>query len=132
MNSKPQPKGKKGKRKKSRTAILHKKAWDIFSLWIRNRDKKCITCGSTKALQAGHFWHACLDFDEININAQCRGCNHFRHGNLAKYSTYLIEKYGIGAFNNLQIRHYQALKGEKRSEDDYMEIIKRYIINQQV
>src|SRR3990167_3937552 len=68
--------------------ILHKKAWNVFSKWIRERDKTCITCGSRSSLQAGHFWHGVLDFDPMNINAQCSGCNHFKSGNLAIYSTY--------------------------------------------
>ena len=88
---------------------MHKKAWKVFSKWIRNRDKRCVTCGSTKQLQAGHFWHNVLDFDEININAQCVYCNHFLSGNLASYSAYLIRKYGKRAFGDLEKRHYIAI-----------------------
>ena len=111
--------------RKKRTTI-RTKAWDTFSKWIRNRDKKCITCGSTKSLQAGHFWHGVLDFDEMNINAQCSGCNHFKSGNLAVYSTYLINKYGIKKFKDLEKRHYLAMKGEKRTDQDYQDIIEKY------
>lgn len=103
-----------------------KQAWDTFSKWIRARDKKCVTCGSRNTLQAGHFWHNCLDFDEININAQCARCNKWLSGNLAVYANYLIDKYGIKEFKDLEKRHYLALKGEKRTEQEYQEIVNRY------
>lgn len=102
------------------------RAWDVFSLWIRNRDKRCVTCGATTGLQAGHFWHNVLDFDEININAQCARCNHFLSGNLAVYATYLIDRYGIKKFNDLKDRHYKAMAGEKRSVEDYEALIEKY------
>lgn len=105
---------------------LHKKAWAVFSKWVRERDKRCVTCGSTNGLQAGHFWHNCLDFDEININAQCSQCNHYMSGNLAPYSVYLIRKYGKEAFEELEKRHWLALRGEIRTEKDYLDIIDKY------
>lgn len=105
---------------------LHKKAWNTFSKWIRERDKICVTCGSRNDLQAGHFWHACLDFDEMNINGQCVQCNYYKSGNLAPYSIYLINKYGVDAFKDLEKRHYLALRGEYRTEQDYLDIIEKY------
>ena len=102
------------------------KAWKVFSKWIRERDKRCVTCGSYNDLQAGHFWHAVLDFDEMNINAQCKQCNHFKSGNLAPYATYLLNKYGLEKFNDLEKRHYLAMRGEYRSDKDYQKIIDKY------
>ena len=114
------------KAKRSPKDILRDNAWKTFSLWIRNRDKKCITCGSTKTLQAGHFWHACLDFDEININTQCSGCNHYKSGNLAIYAIYLLNKYGKRKFDALEHRKNLAKSGEYRTEKDYIDLIKKY------
>jgi len=113
-------------KKVSKRPNLHRKAWDIFSKWIRNRDKICVTCGSRDQLQAGHFWHAVLDFDEININTQCKHCNHFWSGNLAPYSVYLINKHGQAKFLDLEKRHWIAMRGEKRTDEEYYEIIERY------
>lgn len=115
-------------KRKKKEPDLHRKAWDVFSKWVRNRDKKCITCGSEVQLQGGHFFHGVLDFDEININAQCKGCNHFKSGNLAIYATYLINKHGIDAFQALDGRHWLAKKGEKREPQDYLDIIEKYTI----
>ena len=117
------------RQKRSPKDILHDKAWATFSKWIRARDKKCSTCNSVNNLQAGHRWHAVLDFDEININAQCAGCNKWKQGNLAKYDDYLIGKYGIEVWNKLYKRKNLALGGEYRTEKDYQDIINKYEIN---
>ena len=111
--------------KKKRTT-LHTKAWNVFSKWIRKRDGKCVTCGSTNNLQAGHFFHAVLDFDEENINAQCARCNHWLSGNLAVYSTYLLKKLGKKKFEALNIRHYRAMAGEKRTDEEYYQLMEKY------
>lgn len=104
---------------------LHKKAWKVFSAWIRQRDPNCVTCGA-KTTQAGHFYHGVLDFDPMNVHGQCVQCNHYKSGNLAEYATFLIENYGIVEFNKLKTRKYKALAGEKRTDEDYQEIINKY------
>lgn len=105
---------------------IKEKAWKTFGDYIKARDKRCVTCGSTNNPQAGHFWHAVLDFDEENINQQCMKCNHFLSGNLAVYAVYLLGKLGKEGFDNLNKRHYLALKGEKRTPEEYKAIIEKY------
>lgn len=107
---------------------LHKRAWKVFSRWIRERDKICVCCGSRGDLDASHFWHGVLDFCEININATCRKCNRFMGGNLAPYSIYLLRKHGQQAFEDLEKRHYLALRGEYRTDQDYLDIIEKYTL----
>jgi hypothetical protein len=114
------------KPKKQSRDTLKKKAWKVFSAWVRKRDKRCVTCGSYNQLCAGHFWHGVLDFDEINVNCQCKQCNTFKSGNLAPYSVYLIRKYGQNAFEDLEKRHYIAMRGEYRTDGQYQEIINKY------
>ncbi len=116
-------------RKVSSTKTLKRKAWDTFSKWVRERDKRCVTCGSRNQLQAGHFWHGVLDFDEMNVNAQCKRCNTHLSGNLAPYSVYLINKYSKEKFMDLEKRHYLAMRGEYRKDSDYQEIIDKYKLN---
>ena len=114
-------------KKKPPQKTLKRKAWDTFSKWIRNRDQMCITCGDRNCLlNAGHFWHGVLDFDEMNINAQCTGCNNYKSGNLAPYSIYLINKYGIEKFKDLEKRHHLAKAGEYRTDKQYLDIIEKY------
>ena len=127
LRRKPWKATRKAKRP-PRRIDLHRKTWDTFSRWIRNRDKICITCGSRGNLNAGHFWHGVLDFDEMNINAQCTKCNNYMSGNLAPYSVYLIRKHGQKAFEDLEKRHYLALRGEYRTEQDYINLIEKYTL----
>lgn len=112
--------------KRSQKQILKDKAWKVFSKWIRNRDKKCVTCPNGLAENAGHFWHNVLDFDEENINGQCVRCNKWLSGNLAPYSVYLLRKLGKKKFDALDIRHTRAIGGEHRTEEDYQKIIDKY------
>jgi hypothetical protein len=100
LKRKPFKKKKAGN--ESEIKKLHKKAWSLMSIYIRLRDRKCVTCGRVINLQAGHFIHGKLDFDERNINAQCRRCNFFKSGNLADYAVYLEEKFGFGIIQDLQ------------------------------
>ena len=105
---------------------LKAQAWEKFSKWVQRRDKKCVCCGSIHRLCGGHFYHGVLDFDEENINAQCNQCNTYKSGNLAVYSNYLLNKLGTKKFKALNLRHYQAMKAEIRTAEDYKAIIKRY------
>ena len=118
--------------------ILKDKAWDTYSIYIRKRDSgKCITCDkriwdeeigewTIKGMQAGHFFHGVLDFDEDNVNCQCQQCNHFKSGNGAIYSVKLIEKIGKERFDELNKKRLVALKGELKSAEEYEEIIRKY------
>src|ERR1035437_3381143 len=101
---------------KSKLLRLKDNAWKTFSKWIRERDGHCVTCGAG-AENAGHFWHNMLDFDEININAQCVHCNKWMSGNLAVYAIYLIKKHGLRKFLDLYDRH-NLEKGKTHKYDE--------------
>lgn len=111
---------------------LKKKAWRVFSKWIRARDPFCVTClilsKKIPSQNAGHFWHGVLDFDEENINGQCVHCNKWLSGNLANYSIYLIRKLGIKKFKELDLRHTKAMAGEYKTDQEYLDIIDKYKI----
>jgi len=108
---------------------LQAKAKQTFNKWIIKRDGyKCVCCGNTNRLCGGHFHHAVLDFDEENINACCDRCNRWLSGNLARYSVYLLNKLGKDAFLELDNRHFRAMGGEKKTPEEYKEIIAKYTI----
>lgn len=115
--------------KRSKLKIIKKKAWKAFSEFIRKRDRNCFTCNarpfSWKELQAGHFIHGKLDFDEMNINAQCIRCNHFLSGNLASYTINLIRKHGMEKVEELRQRASLAIV-EKYPYEYFEEIQKKY------
>jgi len=125
---------KKSKPKRDRLRILKEKAWSLMSEWVRKKERKCFTCGKAfwdeklgefgiKGLEAGHYHHNVLDFLEENIHAQCSRCNHYLSGNLAIYTLRMIDKYGLKRVYELEIEALEALKGEKRTEEDYKLLI---------
>jgi hypothetical protein len=122
LSKKPPKKTKKFLSKQRKTT--HRKAWAVFSNWIRQRDRNvCFTCGKKEGtMHAGHFWHGYLDFDEMNINCQCPYCNTFLHGNLGVYARKLIEKYGVEKFDQMAQRRFTTLY----FYDDLLKVIKKY------
>ncbi len=99
---------------KSNFKILKKKAWTIFSEYVRRKENGvCYTCGKKKIWNeqhAGHFRHNKLDFDEMNVHCQCAYCNTFLHGNLGLYCFKLIKEYGQSAVDDLIYRSNQPIK----------------------
>lgn len=84
-------------KKQKSISRLKKDADRVFSLWIRKRDKKCVTCGSTQNLQCGHYIsRSCnqLRYDEVNCHAQCMPCNVFKRGAMDQYAIFLQQTYG--------------------------------------
>lgn len=106
------------------------KLWRIFSRYIRLRDNGiCFTCGIRKhykEMQAGHFIHNVLDFDEMNVNAQCVQCNKFKHGMGQEYAIRLLNKYGQDKVLDLHKRAKLALAGERVEDDQYEAKIASY------
>ena len=91
--------------------------WKVFSDYIRTRDDwTCFTCGKQatgKSMHAGHFiprTYSATMFSEINVNAQCYGCNIWKRGNAGEYSIRLAEKYGKEAIDELIISSRETHK----------------------
>lgn len=96
------------KRSKIKKPKAHTHSWwfkktkEDFNKLIRLRDSgsngmcKCVTCSKilhyTEA-NASHYIHG-LNFIEDNQHASCARCNLFLSGNLAKYTLYMIDRYG--------------------------------------
>ena len=74
-------------------------------------------------MQAGHWKHNRLDYDEMNVHPQCVRCNKWLHGNSALYTLHLIRDYGLKAVNNLEERSNQI---NKYTRQDLMVIIQKY------
>ena len=99
-------------------------AWKWFSLYIRLRDAsldgyvRCCTCSSIKhfkQIQAGHYYsqgaYRRLIFEEKNCHPQCVACNHYKSGNLIKYSEFMAKKYGVEIFDWLKIKNTTNPRG---------------------
>lgn len=110
---------------------LMKDAQQVFNKYIRTRDEglACISCGSDKANQAGHWisvkQSSTLRYHEWNVNLQCAGCNLYLHGNQVMYRMGLVNKIGEKAVAELEsIYTNQRLK--KWTRDELEEIINKY------
>lgn len=116
-----------------------KKAWDLFSKYIRLRDAirttgtkdhaRCITCDKLYptfgkgCLQAGHYIPGrsnAILFEARGVHAQCYMCNVTFKGNTLKYRRKMIELYGEDVADELEAQakipvqfkayHYQVLQ----------------------
>ena len=135
---------------KKSLAQLKRKLWEVFSLFIRQRDTdddgygSCISCGKslelgTKDCQAGHYipkgqggaHHLGLprfpddELAERNCNGQCAACNLVEGGNFLNYEKGLRQKYGDVATDEL--KEAGAINPVfKRTKPDLIEIIEHY------
>src|SRR3990167_7084856 len=95
--------------KKLTVSIAKRKAWIEFSKFIRTRDTNklgtlCYTCEKYfdfKETEAGHFQDGRFKeflFDERQVNAQCKKCNHKKpyglDGNKTLYTLHMVRDYG--------------------------------------
>lgn len=92
--------------KKTRTsrqklvARLDKLLHDIVVL----RDRKCVTCGSTSNLQAGHLLtrsYGRVKYSLVNTHCQCRSCNYLHEYKPDIYTKWFLDKYGKTAYDDL-------------------------------
>lgn len=107
---------KKLKKQFSRKAVI-KRLDDIFSLYVRARDKNiCFVCGKRPpevVMQCGHLItrgsHS-TRWDDANAHAQCRGCNFSHEHRPEHYTTAYINKWGLAAYENLVFKSKQPSK----------------------
>lgn len=88
---------KKRKPKPWTLKTLKKKLDIIFSLYIRQRDKKCVICWRRENLNCWHYLSRIANWtrrDEINCNTQCATCNRLHEYNPEPYRRFMIEHYG--------------------------------------
>jgi hypothetical protein len=103
---------RKKKKKLKSLSSIKKKAWAIFSQYIRqsSADNRgyctCYTCGNSanwKEMQAGHGIGGRTNtvlFDEEILRTQCVSCNIFKNGNYTIFTTKLIKEHGMEWWDN--------------------------------
>ena len=110
---------------------LTKDAQQVFNKYIRTRDHgmNCISCGSDKANQAGHWisvkQSSALRFNEWNVNLQCAGCNLYLHGNQVMYRVGLVKKIGEKAVAELESM-YVNNRLKKWDRQELEDLINKY------
>lgn len=108
--------------------MLKKKAWVVFSKWIRTRDEyTCVTCLKSAPevmIHAGHFCHNREDFNERNVHAQCMGCNWRKKGNMRYYTLRMVDWYGLEYVRELM--KCEKEKPRLESAEFYLNVIMLY------
>lgn len=126
------------KPKKLSLPALRRKAWGLFSKYIRQKyvsnsgDVKCVSCNqwiSVTGAHAGHFIHASkqskLSYDERNVHPQCVACNYYGMQGLAaiQYTQFMYRVYGEKVVDELKAMKH-AKEYLKRA--DLEALIERY------
>ncbi len=130
------------KKKKPKKSYLKKKAWDMFSKYIRKSaippglvgTISCYTCGNQnlwQAMDAGHGIegrnNAVLFMEEV-VKPQCRQCNIFKHGNLRRFTRKLIEELGIKRYDKLVVLSNQIIQYKSQDFRNIYEKYKRLLL----
>ena len=112
---------------------LRKLAGEKFRKFIRERDKdkRCISCGTGSPEQAGHFYSAghypSLEFNEDNVHGQCVHCNYYEHANLILYRINLVKKIGIERVEQLELLAATAKRSHYKHDRYFLiEVIGMY------
>lgn len=121
---------------------LKKKADNWYSKYIRYRDGQlrngtwvasCITCGvekPIKELQAGHFVSRIsspLRYEDMNVHAQCVGCNMFKQGEQYAHAQAIDLLYGDGTAETLHNRRHETKKWMIAELEQIIEDAKAYV-----
>ena len=88
-------------KKKSERKRLVKRLDTVFSLYIRHRDERCVTCGTKENLQCSHYIgrraHGGygVRWNEKDAYAQCFGCHfHFHNSSPEPLRQYIVSMHG--------------------------------------
>ena len=126
------------KPKKVLKSKLKRRAWDMFSMYIRlsyvitaanGRFNICYTCDTIKPvseMQAGHGIpgrNNAVLFMEKLVKPQCVQCNIFKHGNLAIFTRKLIAELGVKEYDKLALEAEQTVQYKTYQ---YQEIYDKY------
>jgi hypothetical protein len=84
----------------------------IVSLIVRDRDKRCVQCGSREKLTNGHVLpgrYYALRWDirpDGNCHTQCWPCNYSHVNHQSVYYEWYIDKFGLERFKQLRREYY--------------------------
>lgn len=90
---------------KKRYPKIHNKLDTVVSKIVRQRDKYCITCGTTEGLTCSHFiprGKFGTRWDLFNCNCQCSICNLNHDHDKGPYTAYMLATYGQGVIDELR------------------------------
>src|SRR3990167_7578217 len=96
----------KGKPKKIKENQLDR----VFSLYIRNRDKRCLKCGTKENLQCAHIFSRTarsVRWNALNALTLCYKCHLFwAHKNPIEFTEFVKHYLGEQDFASLKKQYY--------------------------
>jgi hypothetical protein len=93
---------------------------------VRQRDRKCVTCGSRRNLQCSHFYsrrYLIIRFDLRNCNAMCGRCNKRHNYDPFPYLNFMQEHYGPDVVAEL---HALRMSLQKVTDDELRGLLEKY------
>lgn len=99
-----------------------------FSIYVRLRDKCCVSCKrigerdmdgrAIVGLQASHYWsrrHESTRFDPENVDALCIYCHQQWGGDYRdQYKAFKVKQLGKKGYDLLELRHNQYQKRDRK------------------
>ena len=88
------------------------KADKLFSVFIRDRDGKCVRCGRAEQLQNSHFWgrgNSAVRYDPDNCDTLCYACHYgnaqgWEYNKQGAYREFKIKQLGMKKYKELEAR----------------------------
>lgn len=115
-------------KKLSRVALV-RKLDTVFFRYIRERDKKCVVCGSTDRLTCGHLFSRIAHstrWSELNCHAQCWPCNYKHEFDPYPMTSWFIKKFGQDTYDKI---HLEYATPRKFKDFELEELIEKYAQN---
>lgn len=125
---------KKGRKKRTPRQILQDDLDTLVSLIIRDRDKKCVQCGSRERLTNGHVFpgrylsHRWDIRPDGNCHTQCWPHNYKHIEHQSEYYEWFINKFGLERFKELKREYYAPPRywGTPELRDLYITLKQKY------
>ena len=79
-------------------------------------------------MDAGHYIsrsNMSTIYNELNVWAQCRSCNRFKHGNIPEYAVFLKSKFGHDILDQLTYLSHQTKKWTQFEIDNMRDYYKQ-------
>ena len=111
---------------KSNRKKLIEKLDKVFSVYIRQRDGRCVICGKTEGLTNGHLFsriNYSTRWDELNCHCQCSGCNYSHEFKPYPFFQWFENKFGKETLDNL---YKKLLETRKWKDWEIQELIDKY------
>lgn len=112
--------------------VVGSRKWLIWQLEIltsrivRQRDRKCVTCGTTRTLQCSHLYsrrYLTIRFDLRNCNAMCALCNRRHNEDPSAYLGFMNKHYGLAIIEELNELRMSLIKV---SDEELRQMLEQY------